>query len=340
MAGLNPFDADPLVRPHWLAELANLRDQRRAALLDLWHGPVQVEKLLPNPEGVVAIRWTTRGEHQLSAPAEAAQMGGRLAPLVQVARMGALLLSDRSPTGQLRVQFHDEAPALNVDAPLEACQPRQAVIPDPYCLGSRGFLALRRQLRAQPPPPWPQRQQIALWRGATSDRKNLEPATIHTSRRYQLCRFGRSHRSCLDARFTDVVQCSSADQRQLLIELLRQEDLLAPRMEPLAMAHYRWLIDLDGNVNSWALLWKLLSGSCVIRLSSHRGQWFHHRLRPYEHLVPVRADLSDLGDQLDWCQANPQFCAAIAERGRQLALTVLADLGADLLTAYAAAASW
>ena len=50
----------------------------------------------------------------------------------------------------------------------------------------------------------------------------------------------------------------------------------------------------DGNVNSWGLLWKLLSGSCVIRIRSTRGQWFHHRLRHLQHLVEVDNNLSDL----------------------------------------------
>ena len=39
-------------------------------------------------------------------------------------------------------------------------------------------------------------------------------------------------------------------------------------MEPSDMALHQWIVDLDGNVNSWGLLWKLLSGSCVVRVES------------------------------------------------------------------------
>ena len=104
------------------------------------------------------------------------------------------------------------------------------------------------------------------------------------------------------------------------------------------MAQCRWLLDLDGNVNSWGLLWKLLSGCCVIRVRSERGQWFHHRLKAGQHFVEVRNDLGDLQEQLEWCQAHPDDCASIAHAGQTLAAQVLDDLGADLLTAIRALA--
>ena len=125
--------------------------------------------------------------------------------------------------------------------------------------------------------------------------------------------------------FTQIVQCKSPQDVVAITEHLRSKALLSKRMDPLEMAHYRWLLDLDGNVNSWGLLWKLLSGSCVIRIQSDRGQWFHHRLKPWQHLVPIAQDLSDLQEQLEWCQHNPRTCAEIAAEGQQLALAVLED---------------
>ena len=67
--------------------------------------------------------------------------------------------------------------------------------------------------------------------------------------------------------------------------------------------------------------------------ASSRGQWFHHRLITGRHLVAVQPELNDLEDKLSWCQENPQQCEAIAHEGQQLAIQVLEDLGADLLTA-------
>ena len=52
-----------------------------------------------------------------------------------------------------------------------------------------------------------------------------------------------------------------------------------------------------------------------------------------QHWVPIRADLSDLEERIDWCRTHPAECAAIAHRGQRLAIQVLEELGADLLTA-------
>ena len=151
--------------------------------------------------------------------------------------------------------------------------------------------------------------------------------------RYRLCAHTLRWPERLDARFTSVVQCRDGATQEAVTAELRRQGLLAAVLEPLQMAQYRWILDIDGNVNSWGLLWKLLSGSCVVRVSSARGQWFHHRLQPGRHLVPIRADLADLEQQLDWCFANPAACEAIAAAGQLLALEVLEDLGVDLLTA-------
>ena len=226
-----------------------------------------------------------------------------------MAQLSAALLRRRQPDGQLVVQLHDEDPgpgSLRMDAPRHAAKPQNGVIPDAYCLGSHGFLLLRQQLVKDPLPPWQARKRIACWRGASTDSKQITLTTVGNSRRYQLCQLTRRRPDLLDARFSNVVQCASASDQQAVEQHLKEQHLLAPRLEPLAMAQCRWLLDLDGNVNSWGLLWKLLSGCCVIRVTSSRGQWFHHRLIPGRHLVAVQPDLNDLEDKLSWCQEHPQ----------------------------------
>jgi len=137
----------------------------------------------------------------------------------------------------------------------------------------------------------------------------------------------------LDARFTAVVQSRDASAHQELTSHLLVHDLLRPRLEPWDAALHKWLIEIDGNVNSWGLLWKLLSGSCVLRVASSRRQWYHHRLEPWVHVVPVAADLRDLEERLVWCRHHPEHCEAIAQAGRQLAERVVGELGLSLVVA-------
>ena len=108
---------------------------------------------------------------------------------------------------------------------------------------------------------------------------------------------------------------------------------MSATVNPWDAALHAWQIDIDGNVNSWGLLWKLLTGSCILRVKSPRRQWYHQRLQPWVHLIPVRADLSDLGEQLDWCSNHLRECAVIAAAGQALAKQVVHEIEDDLISA-------
>jgi hypothetical protein len=273
----------------------------------------------------------------ITASPEALRMGGRLLPLLRVASVAAWRLGGAAPSAALRIQVRDEDPGpqgLRFDAPLgDGC----LLLPDPYALGSEGYRLFREQLQRQPLPPWRERLPLAFWRGASTGSHAITLRRLAANPRYRLCRLSRSMPQWLDARLTRVVQCRDAAAQQAVIQRLQDEQLLAPACEPWYFGLHRFLIEIDGNVNSWGLLWKLLSGSCVLRVGSIRQQWYHGWLEPYRHLVPVAADLSDLSERLAWCGENPQACEAIARNGQRLAQRVVQHLGRSVLQAIDAA---
>jgi hypothetical protein len=241
------------------------------------------------------------------------------------------------------VQLHDEDPepiCFRFDAPLDP-DGKGPLIPDPYVLGSNGYASLRRQFSEQLLPPWQERLPIAIWRGSSTGSSELSPQSLHRNSRLQLCVQSKRLPYLLDARISAVVQCPDAVSKAEVERLLQDKQLLAPRMSPWHLALHRWILEIDGNVNSWGLLWKLLSGSCILRVASPRRQWYHHRLQPWVHMVPIAADLSDLEDILAWCHSNPQTCRAIAEAGQQLAFDVINQLNTDQREAVEVyAANW
>ena len=198
------------------------------------------------------------------------------------------------------------------------------MIPDPYTVGSGGYGWMRSQVPKLPP--WHQRLPMAIWRGSTTGLPALTTTRLRHLPRHQLCRLSEGHAELLDARFTNVVQAQSDAAEHAIATVLRQRDRLTPQMAPHHMALHRWILDIDGNVNSWGLLWKLMSGSCVVRVASPRRQWFHHRLRAWAHFVPVQADLSDLIAVLRWCRTHPGQCSTIAKAGQKLAYSVVGTL--------------
>src|SRR5690606_24236830 len=103
----------------------------------------------------------------------------------------------------------------------------------------------------------------------------------------------------------------------------------------------RYAIDIDGWTNAWSnLLIRLHFGCCVLKIDSADGyrQWWYHRLVPWEHFVPVRADMSDLAEKIDWVRSNDQEAEAIARRGQALARSTTLETetaaGVDIITGY------
>jgi hypothetical protein len=49
-------------------------------------------------------------------------------------------------------------------------------------------------------------------------------------------------------------------------------------------------------------------------------QWYYSNLKPWTHYVPVKANLSDLHEQIDWCRTNTEECKRIAAMGQAFAM--------------------
>ena len=81
---------------------------------------------------------------------------------------------------------------------------------------------------------------------------------------------------------------------------------------------YKYLIDIDGYTNSWeGTVWKLYSGSVVIKQKSIWKQWYYDELIEWVHYVPVNNDFSNLDIVIQWCINNDNICKQIAKNSRK-----------------------
>jgi hypothetical protein len=88
---------------------------------------------------------------------------------------------------------------------------------------------------------------------------------------------------------------------------------------------YRGAFDIDGNANAWSGLFSsMLGASCILKIASREGyrQWYYDRLKPWEHYIPVKTDLSDLADRVNWFAAHESEAKIIAQRARELAVAI------------------
>ncbi len=268
-------------------------------------------------------------------PADSLHMGLRLEVLLRFCEAAAKVLQKTNPNQEFSVQIHDEAPlqkCFRFDAPIRE-DGLGPLIPDPYCLMTWGYQGLQKAFEKKKLPHWQDRLNLAFWRGSTTGSNDLRLETLGKNLRYRLCLKSLQKPFQLDAKFNAIVQCNNDLNKKAIEKLLWQQELLSTRVEPWDAALHRWLIDIDGNVNSWGLLWKLLSGSCVIRVLSKRQQWFHHQLVAWINYIPVNDDLSNLDDILEWCNSHPIKCEEIGLKGRELAIKVINNLEIDMLHA-------
>ena len=64
-------------------------------------------------------------------------------------------------------------------------------------------------------------------------------------------------------------------------------------------------------MSAFRLSLELAMGSVILLVDSNWKMWFSNKLKPWVHYVPVKSDLSDLLDQIRWCQNNDEKCQEI-----------------------------
>ena len=87
---------------------------------------------------------------------------------------------------------------------------------------------------------------------------------------------------------------------------------------------YKYILDIDGFSNTWdATIWKLYSGSVLLKPKSKWKQWYYDKLNEWEHYVPIENDFSDLNDKIEWCIHNEDKCIQITEKAREFVVNTL-----------------
>ncbi|MDR3441305.1 glycosyl transferase family 90 [Telmatospirillum sp.] len=195
------------------------------------------------------------------------------------------------------------------------------LIPDPYYFETQGYANLRKTV-ADEGRPWEERKNVVFWRGGATGLPFLKPDEVSNWRRLQRLQFCEASRQAvnserMDIGLTDLTQIPTEEIKNQI----RAADLMRPAVGKRDFLNFRYLIDIDGNSNSWSLLEKMIMGATIIKVDSPQGyrQWYYDRLVAWESYVPVSSDLSDLEEKVEWVFANPSKAKRIAETGAAVA---------------------
>ena len=202
---------------------------------------------------------------------------------------------------------------------------RVIAIPDPYFFESSGFARFR-EVSERDSPAWSDRSNVLVWRGAMTGTGLFDPRLAFerpwlAAQRIQAC-----------ARLRDVADTDAkfaySSRPEIPIEAMEAFRLRGALVDEPTWVGRKYALDIDGYSNAWQnLIVRLHLGCCVLKVASQYDyrQWYYDRLHAWEHYVPVKADLSDLLEQIDWVRANDKEASQIARRGQALARSLTWD---------------
>ena len=155
--------------------------------------------------------------------------------------------------------------------------------------------------------PWEKKRDFALWRGS-----------LTKAIRQTLCEISALHSESLDAKLNVKVE------DPLLQEKFEKEGLFGKAVSWEEFLTCKYLPIVDGVCCAApAFQWRLLSNSVTLKQESDEIQWFYRTLEPYVHYIPIKNDLSDLIEKIEWAKLNDSLCKEIAARSTEFTLNNL-----------------
>ncbi|KAK7052661.1 CAP10 domain-containing protein [Favolaschia claudopus] len=171
--------------------------------------------------------------------------------------------------------------------------------------------------------PWEVKAPKLYWRGS-SNGGHIIGQNYRQFPRFKAVKLSESNPDLIDAKMSAFwgSHCTfDCEGRPIEEEFDIGDQHKLPREE---VFKYKYVLDVDGNTFSGRYLGLLQSGSLVFKstgFQEHFSDW----LKPFEHYIPVKVDLSDLVDRVRWAIENEEEARAIQQRGMEFARNVITD---------------
>lgn len=165
---------------------------------------------------------------------------------------------------------------------------------------------------------WMRKKEMAVFRGSSSGIGSSEK----NNQRLKALRLSVENPSYLDVGITkwnlQQIRKASSDQNFTIID---NTSKISSSFPPVAAAaklslqeqsdNYKYILVLEGNVAAKRLSYYLSSSSVILLAQSKWKLWFTNHLKPFVHYVPIKEDLSDLVEKIEWCRQNDKECKNI-----------------------------
>ncbi|CAF1108853.1 unnamed protein product [Adineta ricciae] len=145
--------------------------------------------------------------------------------------------------------------------------------------------------------PWSKKISKGFFRGRDSCPERLD-----------LVRLSRKHPDLLDANLTRMF---------FYRDQISEFEPFAPHVPMPEFFDYKYQISLDGTVASYRLPYLLAGDSLIFKQNSSYYEHFYQDLMPHKHYIPIKKDLSDLIEQLQWAKAHDAEAQTIIKHAQR-----------------------
>ncbi|XP_041375930.1 protein O-glucosyltransferase 2-like [Gigantopelta aegis] len=148
-------------------------------------------------------------------------------------------------------------------------------------------------VQANTGPPWSEKSDVAFWRGRDSRQERLDLVVM-----------SRNHPETIDAALTNMFFFKKEPEKY---------GELVKHISFFDFFKYKYQINVDGTVAAYRLPYLFGGNSLVLKQDSHYYEHFYHHLKPYEHYIPFRHNLSDLMEKVQWARDHDKEAQEIAK---------------------------
>ena len=167
--------------------------------------------------------------------------------------------------------------------------------------------------------PWEHRKPIAVFRGSSTG----IGVDIETNPRLKVSYLSslkekdpKDSLPFLDAGITEWKLRPRKIKGQEELKTIDTDSLPFSKVEKLSpedQSKFKFIINIDGHSSAFRLSLEMRMGSVILLIDSEYGLWFKKLLIPFVHYVPVKKDLSDLVEKIQWCKSHDQECRNIVK---------------------------
>ena len=164
--------------------------------------------------------------------------------------------------------------------------------------------------------PWESKKQTAIFRGSNTGTGICEKTNMRIKACYMCETDLNKKEQFLDAGITKW-NCRprkvKGNNKLQVLDIKKLYIKIKKYMSYTEQCNYKYILHIQGHVEAFRLSLELSMNCVILLVESPWKLWYSDMLKPYIHYVPVKHDLSNLFEIIQWCRNNDDKCKNIAQ---------------------------